>query len=34
MGEIGIFSGSAHPELANEICSILNLPLNPTEISR
>lgn len=34
MGEIGIFSGSAHPKLANEICSILDLPLNPCEISR
>ncbi|MGB3305200.1 MAG: ribose-phosphate pyrophosphokinase [Thermomicrobiales bacterium] len=34
MRDIGIFSGSAHPELAEEICAILGLPLNPTEISR
>jgi ribose-phosphate pyrophosphokinase len=34
MREIGIFSGSAHPLLAEEICAKLGLPLYPTTISR
>lgn len=34
MREIGIFSGSAHPELASEICATLGLPLLPTNIDR
>src|SRR5690349_6797621 len=34
MREIGIFSGSAHPELADEICHHLGLPLCPTTTSR
>jgi ribose-phosphate pyrophosphokinase len=32
--EIAIFSGSAHPELAQEICDELGVPLSPTRISR
>ncbi|MCU1683209.1 MAG: ribose-phosphate pyrophosphokinae [Amycolatopsis sp.] len=34
MREIAIFSGSAHPELAQEICDELGVPLSPTRISR
>lgn len=34
MREIGIFSGSAHPELAKEICACLGLPLYPATIHR
>ena len=34
MREIGIFSGSAHPELAAEICATLGLPLHRTSIDR
>jgi len=34
MREIGIFSGSAHPDLAAEICATLGLPLLPTNIDR
>lgn len=34
MREIGIFSGSAHPELAHEICDRLGRPLYDTEIHR
>ncbi|MFN3704954.1 MAG: ribose-phosphate diphosphokinase [Thermoflexales bacterium] len=34
MRGITIFSGSAHPELAAEICRVLNIPLSPTEIRR
>jgi ribose-phosphate pyrophosphokinase len=34
MREIGIFTGSAHPQLAEEICTHLGLPLCPTTISR
>ena len=30
MREITIFSGSAHPELAEEVCQHLNLPLSPS----
>jgi ribose-phosphate pyrophosphokinase len=32
--EIAIFSGSAHPELAQEICDELGVPLSPTRVSR
>ena len=34
MGEIVIFSGSAHHELAEEICSVLAVELSPTNIQR
>jgi ribose-phosphate pyrophosphokinase len=34
MREIGIFSGSAHPQLAEEVCSYLDLRLCQTTISR
>ena len=34
MRGIGIFSGSAHPELATEICATLGLPLHQATISR
>jgi len=34
MRGIGIFSGSAHPDLASEICATLGLPLLPTNIDR
>jgi ribose-phosphate pyrophosphokinase len=34
MRGIGIFSGSAHPELATEICGKLGLPLHHTNITR
>jgi ribose-phosphate pyrophosphokinase len=32
--EIAVFSGSAHPELAAEICAQLNVPLRPVRIQR
>jgi ribose-phosphate pyrophosphokinase len=32
--EIAVFSGSAHPELAEEICAHLGVPLRPAEIRR
>ncbi|GAB7050206.1 ribose-phosphate pyrophosphokinase [Catenuloplanes indicus JCM 9534] len=32
--DIAVFSGSAHPELAEEICSHLGVPLLPTRVSR
>ncbi|SFW52580.1 ribose-phosphate diphosphokinase [Amycolatopsis australiensis] len=32
--EIAVFSGSAHPELAEEICAHLGVPLRPVEIQR
>ncbi|HEY3468073.1 MAG TPA: ribose-phosphate pyrophosphokinase [Amycolatopsis sp.] len=32
--EIAVFSGSAHPELAEEICEHLGVPLQPAEIRR
>jgi ribose-phosphate pyrophosphokinase len=32
--EIAVFSGSAHPELADEICQHLGVPLRPVEIQR
>ncbi len=34
MREIAVFSGSAHPELAAEVCECLGVPLYPTAISR
>jgi ribose-phosphate pyrophosphokinase len=32
--DIAVFTGSAHPELATEICEHLGVPLRPTQISR
>jgi ribose-phosphate pyrophosphokinase len=32
--DIAVFSGSAHPELAQEICAHLGVPLRPTRIQR
>ncbi|WUH96189.1 ribose-phosphate pyrophosphokinase [Spirillospora sp. NBC_00431] len=34
MREIAVFSGSAHPELAAEVCSHLGVPLSPVRVSR
>lgn len=34
MREIAVFSGTAHPELANEICDHLGVPLLPAQIQR
>ncbi|MBD0844129.1 ribose-phosphate diphosphokinase [Streptomyces sp. TRM68416] len=34
MRDIAVFSGSAHPELAAEVCAHLDVPLSPTRISR
>ncbi|UYO00363.1 MAG: ribose-phosphate pyrophosphokinase [Devosia sp.] len=34
MNQIAVFSGSAHPGLAEEICSALGVPLHPTRLSR
>ncbi|MCS6757978.1 MAG: ribose-phosphate pyrophosphokinase [Candidatus Devosia euplotis] len=34
MSELAIFSGSAHPELARQICSHLGVPLRPTRLKR
>ncbi|MGC9539507.1 ribose-phosphate diphosphokinase [Streptomyces sp. UG1] len=34
MREIAVFSGSAHPELATEVCAHLGVPLSPTRVSR
>ncbi|RMI36659.1 ribose-phosphate diphosphokinase [Streptomyces triticirhizae] len=34
MREIAVFSGSAHPELAREVCARLGVPLLPTRVSR
>ncbi|GIJ45031.1 putative ribose-phosphate pyrophosphokinase [Virgisporangium aliadipatigenens] len=34
MRDIAVFSGSAHPDLATEICENLGVPLLPTRISR
>ncbi len=34
MRDIAVFSGSAHPELAEEICRYLSVPLSPARISR
>ena len=32
--DIAVFSGSAHPELAEEICSYLSVPLLPSRVAR
>jgi ribose-phosphate pyrophosphokinase len=32
--DIAVFSGSAHPELAAEVCAHLGVPLSPTRVSR
>ncbi|OIJ68934.1 ribose-phosphate diphosphokinase [Streptomyces mangrovisoli] len=34
MRDIAVFSGSAHPELAEEVCQHLGVPLSPTRVSR
>lgn len=34
MNQIAVFSGSAHPELANQICAELDVPLQPTRVKR
>ncbi|WP_059007097.1 ribose-phosphate diphosphokinase [Streptomyces specialis] len=34
MREIAVFSGSAHPQLAAEVCSHLGVPLLPTRVDR
>ncbi|GIF72777.1 ribose-phosphate diphosphokinase [Asanoa siamensis] len=34
MRDIAVFSGSAHPELAADICAHLGVPLLPTRVSR
>ena len=34
MRDIAVFTGSAHPELAAEICQHLGVPLLPTKTSR
>lgn len=34
MRDIAVFSGSAHPELAAEICLHLGVPLQPSRVSR
>jgi ribose-phosphate pyrophosphokinase len=34
MNEIAVFSGSAHPELAAEICAHLQVPLSPSALHR
>lgn len=34
MGDIAIFSGSAHPDLAAEICRHLEVPLSPSRLTR
>lgn len=34
MRDIAVFSGSAHPELAAEVCSYLGTPLHPVRIQR
>ncbi|GAA3519370.1 ribose-phosphate diphosphokinase [Actinocatenispora rupis] len=34
MHEIAVFSGSAHPELATEICQHLEVPLRPSRVTR
>ena len=34
MRDITVFSGSAHRELAQEICDHLGTPLHPVQISR
>ncbi|GGQ12578.1 ribose-phosphate diphosphokinase [Streptomyces mutabilis] len=34
MRDIAVFSGSAHPELSQEVCAQLGVPLSPTRVSR
>lgn len=34
MKQIAVFAGSSHPELAQEICKQLGVPLNPTQVKR
>ncbi|MGN6087907.1 MAG: ribose-phosphate diphosphokinase [Actinomycetales bacterium] len=34
MREITVFSGSAHPELAREVCDYLGVPLSPSRLQR
>ena len=34
MRDIAVFSGSAHPELAAEVCAHLDVPLHPIRVSR
>ncbi|MFG2944415.1 ribose-phosphate diphosphokinase [Streptomyces adustus] len=34
MRDIAVFTGSAHPELASELCAHLGVPLRPTRVSR
>jgi ribose-phosphate pyrophosphokinase len=34
VNEIAVFSGSAHPELAQEICANLEVPLSPSRLTR
>ena len=34
MSELAIFSGSAHPDLAQDICDQLGVPLRPTRLKR
>ncbi|WP_173077152.1 ribose-phosphate diphosphokinase [Phytohabitans rumicis] len=34
MRDIAVFSGTAHPELAEEICAHLGVPLHPVRVSR
>ncbi|QKW35488.1 ribose-phosphate pyrophosphokinase [Actinomadura sp. NAK00032] len=34
MREIAVFSGSAHPELAAEVCAHLGVPLSPSRVDR
>ncbi|WP_375450897.1 ribose-phosphate diphosphokinase [uncultured Devosia sp.] len=34
MNQIAVFGGSAHPQLAKDICAQLGVPLNPTRVTR
>ncbi|MFD5447889.1 ribose-phosphate diphosphokinase [Streptomyces sp. NPDC127100] len=34
MRDVAVFSGSAHPELAEEVCAHLGVPLSPVRVSR
>ncbi len=34
MNQIAVFGGSAHPQLAKDICAQLGVPLNPTQVKR
>ena len=34
MNQIAVFGGSAHPQLARDICARLGVPLNPTRVTR